>query len=175
MKNYDVVIIGAGSVGLPLAHRLAVKGVSVAVVDRLASAGQGQNKAAIGGIRATHSDRAKIKIGLLSLDFIRRLEPEYGEDVDYIEGGYLFPVLRPDCPESPVTPAHSKELWSEYRLDWAGRGAGNSPRHSLPGTFRRNLLPRRWPPLPAQAGRCLLPPGEKGWGGVPFRNGSDRL
>lgn len=92
MKNYDVVIIGAGSVGLPLAHRLAVKGVSVAVVDRLPSAGQGQNKAAIGGIRATHSDRAKIKIGLLSLDFIRRLKPEYGEDVDYIEGGYLFPA-----------------------------------------------------------------------------------
>jgi len=35
MKNYDVIIVGAGSVGLPLAHRLAVKGVSVGVIDEL--------------------------------------------------------------------------------------------------------------------------------------------
>lgn len=92
MKNYDVVIIGAGSVGLPLAFRLGAKGLSVAVVEKLASVGQGQNKAAIGGIRATHSDRAKIKVGNASLDFIRQLKPEYGEDVDYVEGGYLFPA-----------------------------------------------------------------------------------
>ncbi|NMB02438.1 MAG: FAD-binding oxidoreductase [Firmicutes bacterium] len=92
MKNYDVVIIGAGSVGLPLAFRLGAKGINVAVVDRLSSVGQGQNKAAIGGIRATHSDRAKIKIGKASLELIRKLEPEFGEDVDYLEGGYLFPA-----------------------------------------------------------------------------------
>lgn len=92
MKNYDVVIIGAGSVGLPLAHNLGARGLSVVVVDKLSSAGQGQNKAAIGGIRATHSDRAKIKVGKASLDLIRRLKPEYGQDVDYLEGGYLFPA-----------------------------------------------------------------------------------
>lgn len=92
MKNYDVVIIGAGSVGVPLAHRLAVRGLSVVVVEKKASVGQGQNKAAIGGIRATHSDRAKIKIGNASLDVIRKLHPEYGQDVDYLEGGYLFPA-----------------------------------------------------------------------------------
>lgn len=92
MKNYDVVVIGAGSVGVPLSYRLAVRGLSVLVVEKLASIGQGQNKAAIGGIRATHSDRAKIKVGNASLDVIRRLLPEYGQDVDYIEGGYLFPA-----------------------------------------------------------------------------------
>ncbi len=59
----------------------------MAVLDKKASPGQGQNKAAIGGIRATHSDRAKIKIGNASLDFIRRLQPEFGQDVDYVEGG----------------------------------------------------------------------------------------
>lgn len=92
MKNFDAVIIGAGSVGVPLAYQLATRGVSVAVVEKLASVGQGQNKAAIGGIRATHSDRAKIKIGKASLEFIRRLEPEFGQDIDYLEGGYLFPA-----------------------------------------------------------------------------------
>ncbi len=92
MKTYDIVVIGAGSVGVPLAYRLAVRGLRVLVVDKLSSVGQGQNKAAIGGIRATHSDRAKIKVGNASLDVVRRLLPEYGQDVDYIEGGYLFPA-----------------------------------------------------------------------------------
>jgi len=92
VKTYDAVVIGAGSVGVPLAYRLAVRGLSVAVVEMRSSVGQGQNKAAIGGIRATHSDRAKIKIGKESLNVVRRLLPEYGLDVDYIEGGYLFPA-----------------------------------------------------------------------------------
>ncbi len=99
MKNYDVVVIGAGSVGLPLAHRLALRSLSVVVVEKRASVGQGQNKAAIGGIRATHSDRAKIKVGNASLDVIRRLLPEHGQDVDYIEGGYLFPAYKESIAE----------------------------------------------------------------------------
>ena len=99
MKNYDVVVIGAGSVGVPLAHRLAVRGLSVVVVEKLASVGQGQNKAAIGGIRATHSDRAKIKVGNASLDVVRNLLPEHGQNVDYIEGGYLFPAYGTDIAE----------------------------------------------------------------------------
>ena len=100
MKNYDVVIIGAGSVGLPLAHSLGLRGLKVVVVDKLSSVGQGQNKAAIGGIRATHSDRAKIRVGNASLDFVRRLKPEFGQDVDYLEGGYLFPAYDPEIASS---------------------------------------------------------------------------
>ena len=45
-------------------------------------------------MRATHSDPAKIKIGLRSLEFLRRLQPEFGYDVDYVEGGYLFPAYQ---------------------------------------------------------------------------------
>lgn len=100
MVNYDVVVIGAGSVGLPLAYHLGLRGLKVMVVDKMASVGQGQNKAAIGGIRATHSDRAKIKVGKASLDFIRRLEPEFGQKVDFVEGGYLFPAYDQQIAES---------------------------------------------------------------------------
>lgn len=114
MKNYDVVVIGAGSVGVPLSYRLAVRGLSVLVVEKLASIGQGQNKAAIGGIRATHSDRAKIKVGNASLDVIRRLLPEYGQDVDYIEGGYLFPAYSEEIPRAQAASSPSKKFWTQY-------------------------------------------------------------
>lgn len=92
MKTYDFLIIGAGSIGTPLAYHLAKKGKKVLVLEKHASTGRGQNRAAIGGIRATHSDPAKIKICTVSLEEIRNMHSEHGIDVDWIEGGYLFPV-----------------------------------------------------------------------------------
>jgi sarcosine oxidase subunit beta len=49
-KSYDVIIIGAGSVGVPTAMALAQKKLKVLVIDSLASPGQANNKKAIGGI-----------------------------------------------------------------------------------------------------------------------------
>lgn len=92
MKTFDVLIIGAGSVGVPLAYFLAKAGSRVAVIEKHHSVGRGENKSAIGGVRATHSDPAKIALCRRSLEIIRRLKPEFGHDVDYMEGGYLFPV-----------------------------------------------------------------------------------
>jgi len=46
----------------------------------------------IGGIRATHSDPAKIKICSISLDIVRNMKADHGIDIDWFEGGYLFPV-----------------------------------------------------------------------------------
>ncbi len=92
MNNYDFLIIGAGSIGTPLAYYLARKGKKVCVLEKQASAGRGQNKSAIGGIRATHSDPAKIKICSISLDEVRNMKSEHGIDIDWLEGGYLFPV-----------------------------------------------------------------------------------
>ncbi|MFH0802747.1 MAG: FAD-dependent oxidoreductase, partial [bacterium] len=52
--NYDAIVIGAGSVGLPIAGNLREQGLKTLVIEELPSPGQGQNKTAIGGIRATH-------------------------------------------------------------------------------------------------------------------------
>ncbi|MCK4716262.1 MAG: FAD-binding oxidoreductase, partial [Candidatus Marinimicrobia bacterium] len=92
IKSYDIAIIGAGSVGVPLSFYLAQRGLNVLILEKLQSAGRGQNRAAIGGIRATHSDPAKIKMCLRTIDIISRIEEEHGFDVDWITGGYLFPV-----------------------------------------------------------------------------------
>ncbi|MDH7483396.1 MAG: FAD-dependent oxidoreductase, partial [Spirochaetales bacterium] len=90
MKHYDVVIIGAGSVGVPFAWQLAEQGSKVMILEQEASWGRGQNRAAIGGIRATHSDPAKIRICLESIEMFKSLESKYGFDIEWRQGGYMY-------------------------------------------------------------------------------------
>ena len=94
MSNYDVIIIGAGSVGVPAAMAMAQAGVKVLVLDRFASQGQGSNKAAIGGIRATHSDPAKIRLCLRTLEVVSTWKETYGDDIEWTKGGYTFVAYR---------------------------------------------------------------------------------
>ena len=136
MKNYDVIVIGAGSVGLPAAYSLAKKGLSVAVVEKLTSVGQGENKAAIGGIRATHSDPAKIKIGKASLAFIRRLKSEFGQNVDYVEGGYLFPVYQPEIADN-LKKLLVTQKKADLNIDWI---SPEDVQKIAPGIKREGLL-----------------------------------
>jgi sarcosine oxidase subunit beta len=93
-KNFDVVIIGAGSIGAPAAFFLAKEGIRTLVIDKLPSVGQGANKAAIGGIRATHSDRAKISICLKSIEIFSTWQEEYGDHIGWVQGGYSFVAYR---------------------------------------------------------------------------------
>jgi sarcosine oxidase subunit beta len=92
MPTYDVIIIGAGSVGLPSACFLAKEKLRVLVIDELPSPGQGQNKSAIGGVRATHSDPAKIQTCQLSLGVFSTWQHIYGDDIHFQQGGYCFPA-----------------------------------------------------------------------------------
>ncbi len=94
LKSYDVIIIGAGSVGVPAAFALAGAGVQVLVLDGRASPGQGSNKAAIGGVRATHSDPAKIRLNLRSLEILTTWQQVYGDDIEWNSGGYVFVAYR---------------------------------------------------------------------------------
>ena len=94
-RTFDVIVIGAGSVGVPAAWSMAKSGLSVLVIDKLASPGQGSNKAAIGGIRATHSDPAKIRLGLRSLEIASTWEETYGQDIEWSTGGYSFVAYTP--------------------------------------------------------------------------------
>lgn len=93
-KKFDVIVVGAGSVGVPVALALAEAGVKTLVLDNHASPGQGENKKAIGGIRATHSDPAKILTCLRSLQIFSTWEEKYGDDIEWLKGGYTFPVYR---------------------------------------------------------------------------------
>ena len=93
-KAYDVVVIGAGSVGTPASVSLAEAGLKTLVIDARPSVGQGSNKAAIGGLRATHSDPAKIRLCLRSLEILRDWEEKHGDKIEWHKGGYLFVAYR---------------------------------------------------------------------------------
>ncbi|KAJ5079607.1 fad-binding oxidoreductase [Anaeramoeba ignava] len=92
--NFDTIIIGAGSIGVPTAMELQEAGLKVLVLDKRASPGQGDNKRALGGIRATHSNASKIISGLRSLKIFSQWKEKHGFDIEWKKGGYLFPVYR---------------------------------------------------------------------------------
>jgi sarcosine oxidase subunit beta len=92
--HYDVIVIGAGSIGAPTAFYLARAGLKTLVLESGASVGQGSNKKAIGGIRATHSDPAKIRLCLRSIDIFSTWQEIYGEDIEWYEGGYVYVAYR---------------------------------------------------------------------------------
>lgn len=93
-KTYDVIVIGAGSIGTPTAYYLSKSGLQVLVVDGAASVGQGSNKKAIGGIRATHSDPAKIRLCQRSIEIFSHWKQDTGDDIEWFAGGYCFVAYR---------------------------------------------------------------------------------
>src|SRR5512145_1612806 len=113
------VVIGAGSIRLPLSWYLAKRGLSVLVLEQEASWGRGQNRAAIGGIRASHSDPAKMRICRESLEIASSFEEEQGIGIEWRRGGYLYAVYDEEHERS------LKELLAVQKgvgldIDWIG-------------------------------------------------------
>jgi sarcosine oxidase subunit beta len=90
MVEYDVIIIGAGSVGVPTALATANDGLKTLVIDSLPSVAQADNKHAIGGIRATHSHKGKIWLCQRSIEIFSTWEEKFGDDIWWSQGGYTF-------------------------------------------------------------------------------------
>lgn len=90
MAEYDVIIIGAGSIGVPSALAIAKEGLKVLVLERFPSPCQADNKHAIGGVRATHTERSKIWLCQRSIEIFSTWEEEFGEDIWWEQGGYCF-------------------------------------------------------------------------------------
>ncbi|HMF33218.1 MAG TPA: FAD-dependent oxidoreductase [Candidatus Lokiarchaeia archaeon] len=96
MADFDVIIIGAGSIGVPTAMFVAQKGYSGLVLDKNPGPGQGMNSRAIGGIRATHSSLAKAALAQESMEIYSSWQAETGDDIGWFQGGYLFPAYSED-------------------------------------------------------------------------------
>lgn len=90
MVDYDVIITGAGSVGVPTALATANDELKTLVIDSLPSVAQADNKHAIGGIRATHSHKGKIWLCQRSIEIFSTWEERFGDDIWWEQGGYTF-------------------------------------------------------------------------------------
>ena len=121
-KQYDAILIGAGSVGAPTAFSLAEAGVRTLVIDKAPSVGQGSNKTAIGGIRATHSDPAKIRLCLRSIETFATWKELHGDEIEWHQGGYSFVAYRE---EEEKTLKALLEIQHSYGLniDWLDKQA----------------------------------------------------
>lgn len=119
---YDAIVIGAGSVGTPAALAFAQSAVQTLVLDRFASVGQGSNKHAIGGVRATHSDPAKIRLSLRSIELLSTWHERYGDDIAWRRGGYSF-VAYDGCKEKTLQDLLQVQQAYGLEIDWLDRDA----------------------------------------------------
>lgn len=91
-EDLDAIGGGGGSVGVPAALSLARRGLSVLVVEKRHAVGQDDNKAAIGGVRATHFDPAKIVPCLRTLEEVTHWKERHGDEIGWQPGGCCFPA-----------------------------------------------------------------------------------
>jgi len=119
---------------------MARSGLSVLVLDQLASPGQGSNKAAIGGIRATHSEPAKIRICLRSLEIASTWRETYGDDIEWRTGGYSF-VAYAERQAETLKGLLATQQASGLSIDWHDKATllelipALNPHELLGGTF----------------------------------------
>ena len=152
-KTFDAIVVGSGSVGNPTACFLAQAGLKVLVLERRPASGQGENKAAIGGVRATHSDPGKIMTCSDSLEIFNSWKDVYGFDIGWKTGGYCFPVY--DEPTEgvlkgilPIQKAHGLEI------DWVD---ADRVAELVPGITRENLRGGTYSPNDGQVSPLLAP------------------
>ncbi|MCJ7806501.1 MAG: FAD-binding oxidoreductase [Clostridia bacterium] len=152
-KVYDVIVIGCGSVGNPTAYQLAKAGLKVLVIDRRSAAGQGDNKTAIGGVRATHSDPGKISIGLESIRIFSTWKEEYGFDIEWKPGGYCFPVYDENI-ESTLKGLLSYQKEYGLNINWV---SPEEIKEIIPGINPDGLLGGTYSPEDGQVSSILTP------------------
>jgi len=134
-ETYDAIVVGCGSVGVPSAYHLAKRGMRVLGLDYRSAVGQGDNKAAIGGVRATHSDPAKILICQESLKEFSAWRETHGDDIDWKHGGYCFPVYSEDI-ENTLKGILPMQQSFGLEIDWVD---ADSVAELVPGIEREGL------------------------------------
>ncbi len=89
--RYDVLVVGAGAVGLSVARALAREGAGrIAILDRNDGPGQGSTGRAAGGMRAQWSTPANIELSRFTIDGYAQLKRETGGLQSFVQPGYLF-------------------------------------------------------------------------------------
>lgn len=91
MKTADVVIIGAGIMGLSTAYHLARRGCrNVLVLEKEGLPGLGSTGKNAGGIRHQFSTKVNVELSRLSFQMFDCFEEEFEQSIELNHCGYLF-------------------------------------------------------------------------------------
>lgn len=152
-KTFDAIVVGGGSVGVPSAYYLAKAGLKTLVLERRPAVGQGENKAAIGGVRATHSDPAKILLCNRTLEVVSVWKQTHGDDIGWKPGGYCFPVYSEGI-ENTLKALLPKQRKYGLVNDWVDAKAIEE---LIPGVNPDSLRGGTYSPNDGQVSSLLLP------------------
>lgn len=141
-NSFDVVVVGAGVIGLAVAWRAAQRGLSVVVLERAGDIGTGTTPVAAGMIapisEALATERPLTRLGLASAraypGFVAQLTEVSGAETGYLNCGTLFAARDPDEAEALL-----RELALRERL--------GLPAHRLRASEARRLEPALAPTL----------------------------
>jgi sarcosine oxidase, subunit beta len=165
MKNSaEVVIVGAGIVGLSIAYHLAKRGMTdVVVLEKENMCGTGSTGRCAGGFRHQFSTEVNIKLSLLSVEMLQTFTAEMDQPIDFHQDGYLFLLKDPadvevfrhnsqiqrrfDIPVEFITPAEVARVLpdTDIRLDdiiaatYCGKDGVSDPAGVTEG-YRKNCV-----------------------------------
>lgn len=88
-RTYDVVVVGAGIIGMATANYLGEDDIKLAVIEKK-HIGAGSTGRCIGGIRQQFSTPAAIRLMQENLELFSQMEEDFGQSVEFHRGGYLF-------------------------------------------------------------------------------------
>ena len=146
-----MIIIGAGSVGVPTALATASDGLKTLVIDSLPSVSQADNKHAIGGIRATHTQKSKIWLCQRSIEIFEDWEEKFGDNIWWEQGGYCFVAYTEDHEEMLKS---TIQLQKSYGLD-IEYVSKEEIKNLIPGINEDNLLGGTYSPRDGNASPLL--------------------
>ncbi|MEM0156410.1 MAG: FAD-binding oxidoreductase [Thermoplasmataceae archaeon] len=91
-SSYDVIVVGAGIVGLSTAYHIKRQGgnLRILVMDKAPTFAQGNTGKSAAGFRDLFSSETNFKLSSSTIDFYRHVQAEMGYDLGMNFSGYLF-------------------------------------------------------------------------------------
>ena len=90
-KTTEVIIIGAGVIGISIAYHLAKLGCrDILVLEKESTIGSGSTAKAAGGVRHQFRNDINVRLSVESIKSFDNFEEEIGSVVDFRRCGYLF-------------------------------------------------------------------------------------
>jgi len=96
-KHYDVLVVGAGVIGLSIAYHIKQThpDLSVLIVDRKPAPAQGDTAKSMAAVRDTFTSDVNRLLASSSIDFYRHVQTKLGFDLDLELIGYLWLLTDP--------------------------------------------------------------------------------